>query len=46
MRKLGPEPLDMKLAAFHKLFSSKKGNLKPVLMDPAFIVGIGNIYAD
>jgi len=46
LRKLGPEPLDISLTDFYKLFESKKGNLKPVLMDPRFIVGIGNIYAD
>lgn len=46
LNKLGPEPLDITLASFHKLFGKKKGVLKPTLMDPYFIAGIGNIYAD
>lgn len=44
--KLGPEPLEISFPEFKKLFLKKKGKLKPVLMDPFFIVGIGNIYAD
>ena len=44
--KLGPEPLDISYSDFKKLFAKKKGRIKPVLMDPFFIVGIGNIYAD
>ncbi|MDP3763989.1 MAG: DNA-formamidopyrimidine glycosylase, partial [bacterium] len=28
------------------LFEKKKGRIKQVLMDPTFIAGIGNIYAD
>ena len=47
---LGPEPLEINFSRFKKLFESagwrKKGRLKQVLMDPAFIAGIGNIYAD
>ncbi len=46
IRDLGPEPLEIKLVEFKKLFDKKRGVLKPVLMDPFFIVGIGNIYAD
>ena len=44
--KLGPEPLDISLVEFKKRFEKKKGRIKTVLMDPAFVVGIGNIYAD
>src|SRR3990167_1530890 len=44
--KLGPEPLDILYKEFRDLFRKKKGRIKPVLMDPFFIVGIGNIYAD
>jgi formamidopyrimidine-DNA glycosylase len=44
--KLGPEPLDVSFPEFKKLFEKKKGRIKQVLMDPFFIVGIGNIYAD
>ncbi len=43
---LGPEPLDVSFAEFKKRFEKKKGRIKPVLMDPRFVVGIGNIYAD
>ena len=47
---LGPEPLEINFGQFKKLFESagwrKKGRLKQVLMDPTFIAGIGNIYAD
>ena len=43
---LGPEPLEIEFGKFKSLFGRKKGNLKPVLMDPFFIVGIGNIYSD
>lgn len=47
---LGPEPLEIDFKTFKGLFSSanwrKRGKIKQVLMDPAFIAGIGNIYAD
>ena len=46
IRDLGPEPLGISLENFEKLFKFKKGKIKPVLMDPTFIAGIGNIYAD
>lgn len=46
IRDLGPEPLEIDFKNFKSLFSKKRGNIKPVLMDPFFIVGIGNIYSD
>jgi len=46
IKKLGPEPLEIGLNEFKKLFAKKKGRIKQVLMDPFFIAGIGNIYAD
>ena len=52
IRDLGPEPLEITLQQFKSLFGSetskhrKRGRLKQVLMDPFFIVGIGNIYSD
>lgn len=46
IRDLGPEPLEIGFGRFKKLFENKRGNLKTVLMDPFFIVGIGNIYSD
>ena len=44
----GPEPLadDFTLRAFRKLIRSRRGRLKPLLMDQAFLAGVGNIYAD
>lgn len=46
LKKLGPEPLEISFEEFKKLFAKKKGRIKPVLMDPFFIAGIGNIYSD
>jgi formamidopyrimidine-DNA glycosylase len=52
IRDLGPEPLEINFNQFKDLFRSstskqgKRGRIKQVLMDPAFIAGIGNIYAD
>ena len=46
IRDLGPEPLEITIKEFKRLFKTKRGNLKQVLMDPFFIVGIGNIYSD
>lgn len=46
IKKLGPEPLEISFSQFKNLFTKKRGWLKPVLMDPYFIAGIGNIYSD
>lgn len=46
IRDLGPEPLEINFKRFEGLFKKKKGRIKQVLMDPTFIAGIGNIYAD
>lgn len=46
IRDLGPEPLEINFKEFSNLFEKKKGRIKQVLMDPFFIVGIGNIYGD
>jgi formamidopyrimidine-DNA glycosylase len=51
IRDLGPEPLEITSKQFGALFGDssskqKRGKLKQVLMDPFFIVGIGNIYSD
>lgn len=45
---LGPEPLDesFTLRTWRRLIEKKSGALKPLLLDQAFIAGIGNIYAD
>jgi len=44
----GPEPLDpsFTLAAFRKRLRGRRGRLKPLLTDQAFVAGVGNIYAD
>ena len=44
----GPEPLDPSfgLRQFRQRIRARKGRLKPLLLDQAFIAGIGNIYAD
>lgn len=46
IKNLGPEPLEISFSQFKKLFEKKKGRIKQILMDPFFVVGIGNIYAD
>ncbi len=46
IKDLGPEPLEINFNQFRNLFAKKRGRLKQVLMDPTFIAGIGNIYAD
>lgn len=45
---LGPEPLvdEFTLAVFEALIARRTGTLKPLLLNQAFVAGIGNIYAD
>ena len=45
---LGMEPFDRSLTPqmFLQMLSSKKGAIKPLLLNQRFIAGIGNIYAD
>jgi formamidopyrimidine-DNA glycosylase len=44
----GPEPLDpaFTLRRFRQVLRRRKGRLKSLLTDQAFLAGIGNIYAD
>lgn len=44
----GPEPLEpaFTLPFFREHIARKRGRLKPLLLDPEFVAGIGNIYAD
>jgi len=42
---LGPEPFEITQAQFGQMLASKKTKIKPLLMDQAFISGIGNLYA-
>src|SRR5215831_4706699 len=41
--KLGPEPLEITLDEFQKKMK-RKSRVKPLLMNQAFLAGIGNIY--
>jgi len=45
---LGPEPLgaDLTLDAFRGRWATRRGRLKPLLLDQTFIAGLGNIYVD
>ena len=45
---LGPEPLEdtFTLNKFRERVSGRKGNLKSLLLNQAFLAGVGNIYAD
>ena len=45
IQSLGPEPFELTLEEFKKKLSAKKTKIKPLLMDQAFISGIGNLYA-
>lgn len=43
---LGPEPLTLSEDEFLLLLRSRRGRLKPLLLNQAFLRGLGNIYAD
>ncbi len=45
---VGPEPLavDFSLSNFRALVQSRSGVIKPLLLNQAFLAGVGNIYAD
>jgi formamidopyrimidine-DNA glycosylase len=45
---LGPEPLDeaFTLDVFRQRLAGRKGVLKSLLLNQAFVAGVGNIYAD
>ncbi|WP_027186224.1 bifunctional DNA-formamidopyrimidine glycosylase/DNA-(apurinic or apyrimidinic site) lyase [Desulfovibrio inopinatus] len=44
--RLGPEPLEMTFEEFESRLYRRTGPIKPVLLNQAVVVGIGNIYAD
>jgi len=48
LRKLGPEPLadDFLAAQLYNRLHAVKRTIKPLLMDQAFLAGLGNIYTD
>jgi len=45
IKNLGPEPFDITGGEFREMLGRKKTKIKPLLMDQAFISGIGNLYA-
>lgn len=46
--KLGPEPLseDFTAGRFAEMLERRRGRLKPLLLNQAFLAGLGNVYAD
>lgn len=46
--KLGPEPLDesFTVGQFAGMLADRRGRIKPLLLNQAFLAGLGNIYAD
>jgi len=44
IQRLGPEPFDLTYGDFKGMLFKKKTKIKPLLMDQAFISGIGNLY--
>lgn len=43
---LGPDPLTVTPAEFHRRLTARRGRLKGVLLDQSVVAGLGNIYAD
>lgn len=48
LTRLGPEPLgaDFTVEYMLRCFRGRRGKLKALLLDQAFVAGVGNIYAD
>jgi formamidopyrimidine-DNA glycosylase len=46
VRKLGPEPLEISLAEFSAKLRKRKTRMKALLLNQAFLAGLGNIYVD
>ncbi|MBM3747577.1 MAG: bifunctional DNA-formamidopyrimidine glycosylase/DNA-(apurinic or apyrimidinic site) lyase [Acidobacteria bacterium] len=44
--RLGPEPLEIAAADFVRRLRARRGAVKPLLLNQAFLGGLGNIYAD
>ncbi len=44
--RLGPEPLDITAREFAERLRARRGAVKPLLLNQAFIGGLGNIYVD
>jgi formamidopyrimidine-DNA glycosylase len=48
LRDLGPEPLTDEFTPRHlrEMLESRRGRIKPLLLDQRFLAGLGNIYTD
>ncbi len=46
LKRLGPEPLEVKFPEFVSQFYGRRARLKSLLLDQSVLAGIGNIYAD
>ena len=46
MARLGPEPLEVSFDDFAAALKRRKTRIKPLLLNQAFVRGMGNIYAD
>jgi formamidopyrimidine-DNA glycosylase len=46
VRKLGPEPLEIALPEFSRTLRGRKTHVKALLLNQAFVAGLGNIYVD
>jgi formamidopyrimidine-DNA glycosylase len=46
VKKLGPEPLSIGLDDFSGALRKRKTQVKPLLLNQAFLAGLGNIYID
>ncbi len=46
VNKLGPEPLEIGLEEFVRRLRGRKTKVKPLLLNQAFLAGMGNIYVD
>lgn len=44
--RLGPDPLEIPAAAFAQRLRGKRGRVKTLLLNQAFLRGLGNIYVD
>ncbi len=44
--RLGPDALGIDFETFHNRLKARRGQMKPLLMNQAFLRGLGNIYVD
>jgi len=44
--RLGPDPLTLSFDEFHKRLAGHRSTIKPLLLNQAFLGGLGNIYTD